>query len=571
MEEQHLNVLYHSLTSMIDYQNKHDSYERGEIFSWFNTLTTNEQDKYLQHIPLSDLTISILSYHRINSSKINKRECTRTSFLSSTLFAFVINSKENTSSKKVSVSNNKNMRQVSIYPFDSILQRDDNNHGNTKNSDESNNQVYLLFKTKMKKRLEKLKYSESDIHTFLQKYMYFNILEEENEVSYNNRNSSKLDRTLFPLLYKKLSLRMRRTDGANDDDNVNNVNRALLQSFCNNAFISMLNEIPIQISRDGGNKYSDVNNNCSTSLVLGSFASFLALDICNHLLDVYKTVTAKEDGLTTIAYKINKSTTCKMVTIYKQMEKNRKLEILCSLTTLTNNDEFKNLTHKLEQCKRLKIFDIITSGTSAIGNKSDDTFINNLIHTPLLPLLESVGTNFDVTDDNTMNELILETKLRLHFIKQVQNSYALKLEEELLVSLGGTKITESASTITKKKKKKKKKKKRQAQNVNTIEKLSFRNLQKVEYDEEANNNNSSANYESDSSTLTSLSSSSTVTSTSSASCLALQNVLENDIHSMVNGLENLNKRRRALQSSIIIILHGIVSQLWPGVTLERKF
>merc|ERR1712167_138284 len=162
-------------------------------------------------------------------------------FLSSTLFAFVINTKENTSSKKVSVSNNKNMRQVSIYPFDCILQRDDNNHGNTKSGDENNNQVYLLFKTKMKKRLEKLKYSESDIHIFLQKYMYFNILEEENEVSYNNRNSSKVDRSLFPLLYKKLSLRMRRTDGANDDEDGNNANRALLQSFCNNAFISMLN------------------------------------------------------------------------------------------------------------------------------------------------------------------------------------------------------------------------------------------------------------------------------------------------------------------------------------------
>ena len=81
----------------------------------------------------------------------------------------------------------------------------------------------------------------------------------------------------------------------------------------------------------------------------------------------------------------------------------------------------------------------------------------------------------------------------------MEKSYALQLEEELLVSLGGTKITESSSAIatTKKKKKKKKKKKRQAQNVNTIEKLSFRNLQKVEYDEEANNNNSSTNYESD--------------------------------------------------------------------------
>ena len=89
--------------------------------------------------------------------------------------------------------------------------------------------------------------------------MYLNILEEENEVSYNNRNSSKVDRTLFPLLYKKLSLRMRRTDGANDDDNVNNVNRALLQSFCNNAFIPMLNEIPIQISRDGGNTFEKVS------------------------------------------------------------------------------------------------------------------------------------------------------------------------------------------------------------------------------------------------------------------------------------------------------------------------
>ena len=56
---------------------------------------------------------------------------------------------------------------------------------------------------------------------------------------------------------------------------------------------------------------------------------------------------------------------------------------------------------------------------------------------------------------------------------------------------------------------------------------------------------SMTNYESDTSSLTSVSSSSTVTSSSSTSCLALHNVLENDIYSMVEGLEKLNSRRRA--------------------------
>ena len=105
------------------------------------------------------------------------------------------------------------------------------------------------------------------------KQLYFNILEEEAIVVNNNNND-----TSTSLSYKNISLQ------------INNSDDKLLHKFCQNAFKSMLNEVPIQLSRDGGKKYLNVNTNISTSLVFGSFTSFLALDIYNQLLNAYNSI-----------------------------------------------------------------------------------------------------------------------------------------------------------------------------------------------------------------------------------------------------------------------------------------
>lgn len=166
------------------------------------------------------------------------------------------------------------------------------------------------------------------------------------------------------------------------------------------------------------------------------------------------------------------------------------------------------------------------------------------------------------------------------------------MEKELLCDMENPVLELHSNDSRKKKSKKKKKKKKKGKHIlsgtKTVGMAKTTNIgnadvsmQKPGQGENSTNGGRSncshrneddessvTNYESDTSSLASVSSSSTVTSSSSTSCLALHNVLENDICSMVEGLERLNSRRRALQSSIIIILHGIVSQCWPGVVLE---
>ena len=112
------------------------------------------------------------------------------------------------------------------------------------------------------------------------------------------------------------------------------------------------------------------------------------MDIYNQLLNAYNSINNTNQIVATKDNEknIDDNKSRKILNIYKKMNKNKKLEILCSLTTSTH--EIKTVSKELEQDKCLDIFNIISSGTSSCNDKknieSDDIFINNLIQVPLL-------------------------------------------------------------------------------------------------------------------------------------------------------------------------------------------
>ena len=185
---------------MVDFQMQQEDAienERRKVFSWFDKLSTKKKNRYIQNIPLSDLTMNIIQFYRMQLLSNSDNDCNSKcdDILSSTLFAFIIhtscmsssNNNNNNSNKKKNLIKKK--RQVSIYSFDDFVKTttNDNNskrsvkdiRGNTSNDDDTttnNNEntkkspLYKLFKDKLTKHLETSKYNQLEVNLFLNNY-----------------------------------------------------------------------------------------------------------------------------------------------------------------------------------------------------------------------------------------------------------------------------------------------------------------------------------------------------------------------------------------------------------------
>ena len=73
-----VNILYQALSSMVDFQMQQEDAienERRKVFSWFDKLSTKKKNRYIQNIPLSDLTMNIIQFYRMQLLSNSDNDC----------------------------------------------------------------------------------------------------------------------------------------------------------------------------------------------------------------------------------------------------------------------------------------------------------------------------------------------------------------------------------------------------------------------------------------------------------------------------------------------------------------